>query len=172
MSGPGSGWTERRRNNGSCPALWSHRTSNWRGSFLWSVWAPQGPPPPHLCCYCWSCFLRPTSGCFWSSFHPSDAHFWSGSCFESRQGGHWRKKMVNSPLVLWCFEAWSSSPIHLLFIFQSPQIATPCLLSRIYGCIQWETQGRDGMLTLSYPKPETHSNFQIIFNLSVSLCLE
>jgi len=32
-----------------------------------------------LCCYCWSCFSCPTRGCSWSSFHPSDAHFWSGS---------------------------------------------------------------------------------------------
>ncbi|XP_072575044.1 transcription termination factor 4, mitochondrial isoform X5 [Vulpes vulpes] len=34
-------------------------------------------------------------------------------------------------------------PGDLEYKFQSPQIATPCLLSRIYGCIQWETQERE-----------------------------
>lgn len=168
MSGPSGEWTEKKKNDGSCPALWSRRTSTWRGSFLLS--RPLRPlresAPP--CCCCWSCFPWPTGGCSWSSLHPSDAHFWSGSCFEFRQGGHQRKKMVNSPLVLWCFEAWSSSPIHLLlFIFQSPQIATPCILSRIYGCIQWETQGRVCLLHLT-----PNRNPIPIFKLfSIYLCL-
>lgn len=68
------GGQRKRKTNGSCPALWSHRTSSWR--LTQSVWVLR---ESLLCCYCWSCFLCPTRGCSWSSFHPSDAHFWSGS---------------------------------------------------------------------------------------------
>ena len=41
-----------------------------------------------------------------------------------------RTKMVNSPSFLWYFKFWSSSPsLRLIFTFQSPQIAGPCILS-------------------------------------------
>lgn len=36
MSGPSGEWTEKKKNDGSCPASWSCRTSTWRGSFLLS----------------------------------------------------------------------------------------------------------------------------------------
>lgn len=147
MSEPSGGWTEKKKMMEvaqSCGAVGFPI-----GEEVSSCQFGPLENPPHLCRYCWSCFSRSMSGCSWSSFHPSDAHFWSGSCFESRRGGHQREKVMNSPLVLWCFEAWSSYPIHLLlFIFQSPQIATPCILSRVSGCIQWETQGRLYLLHL------------------------
>jgi len=47
------------------------------------------------------------------------------------------------------FKLWSSFPTFLLlYAFQSPQTASPCTLSWIYSCINWETGW--SVLTPSY----------------------
>ncbi|XP_072575042.1 transcription termination factor 4, mitochondrial isoform X3 [Vulpes vulpes] len=57
-------------------------------------------------------------------------------------------------------------PGDLEYKFQSPQIATPCLLSRIYGCIQWETQ--------ELPKSDTEiqSEQMLLEKMAPSRCME
>lgn len=57
--------------------------------------------------------------------------------------------MINSRPGQWYFECWSSLPTcQLPGIYQSPQIASPCITSWTYSYIQWERECR--VLTSSY----------------------
>lgn len=57
---------------------------------------------------------------------------------EQEWGGE--RAMATTLLVQWYFGFSSSSPIYLLFTFQSLQIASLCILFKLYSCIQWERQ--------------------------------
>ena len=68
--------------------------------------------------------------------------FQVSDCIEFRMRGSREKKVVDSLTVNSYFEYQSSSSSLLsLFITQSLQIAVACLLSRLYICIQWVTEG-------------------------------
>lgn len=81
------------------------------------------------------------------------AHFMFPATFRFRLGTFKGKAVSDSLLVQWSFEFWWSSLICLLFPFQSLQTAAPCILSRFYGCIQWEIQGRVCLLHFTQDKP-------------------
>lgn len=96
-------------------------TSSWWGSF--PAHTVKSPP-----CHRWPCFPSLAAGLPGLCFVCAVAHFWFTVALRGYQRG---KKKVNSPLARWYFEAWSPSPVHLLlFTSQSPQIATPRILSR------------------------------------------
>lgn len=68
-----------------------------------------------------------------------DAHSQFLCCTDFRPVNIREGKWVSTPWIWWCFNFWFSFPTHLLLlIFQSPQIADPCSLSKLYSYIQWE----------------------------------
>lgn len=125
---------ERKKQQGSAPILlgtiapWLER--DFPLHRLRHLWSP--------CCCHWCCQRTPLPMPWtWTGAHLlkfSHLHWCQLLNFLLEQGReHWRKKMVTSPSVQWCFRSWSSTLL-LLFTFQGSQVTAACIV----GGIQWE----------------------------------